>query len=138
MAKPRTRADFWNEKKPRYRKKRTGADRALAQFRGYWEDQDLSIYAHDDIGKVVGSTLNHLGLKDRFDEGQVLDSWNEIVGDFVARNSRPVEVHRKVLVVQVLQPAVHYEIERRKGEILSRMQKRFGAKNIRGVRFRLG
>lgn len=138
VATPRRKADFWNEKKPRFRKTRTGADWCLAQFRGYWESPDLSKYSHEDIGEVVGSTLKHLGLKNRFDEGQVLSSWAEIVGDFVAKNSQPVEVRQRVLIVQVLQPAVHYEIERMKGKILSRMQERFGKQHIRGIKFRLG
>ena len=82
--------------------------------------------------------MKHLGLKNRFDEGQVLSAWSEIVGEFVARNSQPVEVRQRILIVQVLQPAVHYELERMKGKILSQMQERFGAQHVRNIRFRLG
>lgn len=138
MAAPRRKADFWNEKKTRYRRKRTGAERALAQFRGYWERADLSGYAHDDIGEVIGSTLKKLGLKNRFDEGQIIGAWNEIVGEFVSRNSQPVEVRHRILIVRVLQPAVRYELDRMKGKVLSRMQEKFGAQHIRGIRFELG
>lgn len=130
--------DFWNEKKPRYRKYRGIRDRALADFRGFWEPDDTEAFAHDEIGDVVASTLKRLGLKQRFDEDQVKAAWHEVVGDFVSRNSQPIGVQRKVLLVQVLQPAVHYTLERMKGQILERMQARFGKEHIREVRFRIG
>ena len=79
-----------------------------------------------------------MGLKDRFDEDQVKAAWQEIVGDFVAQNSQPVGLNRKVLIVQVLQPAVHYTLERMKGQILAKMQARFGAEKVRNVQFRIG
>ncbi|MCB1078700.1 MAG: DUF721 domain-containing protein [Verrucomicrobiae bacterium] len=129
--------DFWNEKKPRFRKYRGTKDRALAEFRGYWEPDDTSAFVHDDIGEVIGSTLKKLGLKQRFDEDQVRVAWKEVVGDFVAQNSQPVGVNRKVLLVHVLQPAVHYTLERMKGQILERMQARFGKDNLREIRFRI-
>jgi hypothetical protein len=131
--------DLWNEKKPRYRPYRGLKDRALADFRGFWEPDDTKAFAHDDISSVIGSTMKKLGLKQRFDEDQVKAAWHEIVGDFVSRNSQPVGIGpRKVLLVQVLQPAVHYTLERMKGQILERMQERFGSENVRGVQFRIG
>jgi len=130
--------NFWNEKKPRYRKYRGASARALAEFRGYREPDDTSAFAHDNIGEVIGSTLKKLGLKNRFDEDQVKAAWHDIVGDFVSRNSQPLGVNRKVLLVQVLQPAVHYTLERMKGQILAKMQARFGREHIREIRFRIG
>lgn len=135
---PRRRDNFWNEKAPRYRKYRGLGERAMAEFRGYREPDDTSEFEHDEIGEVIGSTLKKLGLKERFDEDQVIEAWKEIVGDFVARNSQPVGVQRKVLIIQVLQPAVHYTLERMKGQVLQKMQARFGKEHIREVRFRIG
>lgn len=130
--------DFWNEKKPRFRRRLTAKDATLAQWRGYWEPDDTSVYERGSIGEVVQSAMKRLGLRDRFDEERVLRAWNSIVGDFVARNSRPVELKRKILFVQVIQPAVHYSLDRMKGEILARVQREFGAENIRDIKFRLG
>ena len=126
-----------NYEKKRYRPKRTDRDRALAQLRGYWEPQDVSSYERD-MPNVVQKAPKQLGLEDRFDEARVLESWQELVGEFVARNSRPVSVTRKTLFVQVLHSTVHYELERMKGQILQRIQDEFGKENIRDIRFRLG
>ena len=134
---PRT-DDFWNEKKPRPRKRRTAKDEALAQWKGFWEPDDTSAHERGRIKDVVQVAMKRLGLQNRFDEGQILGAWNSIVGDFVAQNSRPVEVKRKILYVQVIQPAVHYSLDRMKGEILARVQREFGAENIRDLKFRVG
>ncbi|NNE93848.1 MAG: DUF721 domain-containing protein [Verrucomicrobiales bacterium] len=127
----------YRERRRRYRPKRSLKDRALAEFRGYWEPQDLSAYERD-MPEVVQKAMKQLGLEKRFDEQQVFDAWNELVDKFVADNARPVSVSRKVLYIQVLHSTVHYELERMKGLILAKMQEKFGAENITEVRFRLG
>lgn len=121
----------------RYRPKRSTRDRALSQLRGYWEPQDVTKY-EQEIEGVVALTMKGLGLKDRFNEEQVFDAWNDLVDSFVAKNSQPVALTNKVLSIQVLHSTVHYELERMKGQILQKMQAQFGAENIREVRFRLG
>lgn len=121
----------------RYRPRRTVKDRVIAEWRGYWEPQDVAGYAHS-VEDVVGTTLKGLGLKDRFHEEQVFEAWAELVDSFVAQNARPVALRRKVLQIQVLHSTIHYELERMKGQILAKMQERFGKENIRDVQFRLG
>ena len=121
----------------RYRPKRTTRDRALAELRGYWEPQDVSKY-ETTVENAVEMTMKSLGLKDRFNEEQVFDAWNDLVDNFVAQNSQPIALTNKVLSIQVLHSTVHYELERMKGQILQKMQAQFGAENIREVRFRLG
>ncbi|MEM6278631.1 MAG: DUF721 domain-containing protein [Verrucomicrobiota bacterium] len=127
--------DDWEKK--RYRPKRSSRDRALAQLRGYWEPQDTSGYEHTSES-AVEKAIGNLGLQSRFDEEQVFDSWNAIVSNFVASHSRPGALQRRVLSIQVLHSTVFYELERMKGEILRKMQDRFGAEHIRDLKFRLG
>jgi predicted nucleic acid-binding Zn ribbon protein len=121
----------------RYRPRRPLKDRVLAEWRGYWEPQDVSKY-EQEIESVVGKAMKGLGLKDRFNEEQVFEAWNEMVDNFIGSNARPVVLEKKVLSIQVLHSTVHYELERMKGQLLRRMQERFGAENIRDIRFRLG
>ena len=121
----------------RPRPKRPSRDRAIAEWRGYWEPQDVSRFERT-IEDAVGKTMKGLGLKDRFNQEQVFDAWNDLVDSFVAQNSQPIALERKVLSIQVLHSTVYYELERMRGKILQRMQQQFGAENIRDVRFRLG
>ena len=64
-------------------------------------------------------------------------AWNEIVGDFLAAHSLPVSMRDGILIIQVLQPTVRYELERSwKPEILRKLKTRFGPKTVKEVRFR--
>lgn len=121
----------------RPRPRRSLRDRALAEWRGYWEPQDTSHFERD-ITDAVDRTMKGLGLENRFHEDQVFDAWNDLVDSFVAGNARPISLTRKTLYIQVLHSTVHYELERMRGQILQKMQERFGPENIRDVRFRLG
>lgn len=121
----------------RYRPRRPLKDRVLAEWRGYWEPQDVSKY-ESTLSDAVGKTMKGLGLNDRFNEEMVFDAWNEMVDGFIAANARPISLERRVLAIQVLHSTVHYELERMKGDLLRRMQERFGPDKIREIRFRLG
>ena len=128
-------------RKPRQRKRkgRSNKDYALAQLRGYWEPEEVDQYG-TDAAQVVAKALEGLqaGLGKQFAEEEMLAAWSGIVGDFVAEHARPIRINRRVLYVQVLQPAIHYTLERGKADILAKMQARFGAASIRQVRFRVG
>lgn len=112
--------------------------RAIADWRGLPEPRALAertVVVGDGIAKVMKS----LGLDGRLREEEVLRAWHEVVGDFVARHSAPQRLKDGVLTVHVLQPTVHFELERVwKREILEKLKKRFGARTVREIRFRIG
>jgi predicted nucleic acid-binding Zn ribbon protein len=69
----------------------------------------------------------------------VINAWSSIVGEFIAAHSTPVALRDGVLYVRVLQPSLHYELERvAKTQVLRKLKLRFGGKTIRDVRFRIG
>ena len=82
--------------------------------------------------------MQQLGLKERLHESEVIDSWKQIVGEFIAAHSAPVALRNGVLYVRVLQPALHYQLEQiSKREILRKLKARFGGRVISDLRFRL-
>ncbi|MFV0415874.1 MAG: DUF721 domain-containing protein [Chthoniobacterales bacterium] len=90
------------------------------------------------VGDVLEKLVPRLGLGERLDEQQIQNAWRSLVGDFLAEHSRPASLRNKVLVIQVLQPSVHYELDRVwRGKILDRLQERFGRAKIRDIRFRV-
>ena len=90
-------------------------------------------------GELLPKLMQQLGLRERLHEGEVIDAWKQIVGDFIASHSAPVSLKAGTLYVRVLQPALHYQFETiSKAEILRKLKQRFGAKVIRDVRFRVG
>ena len=90
-------------------------------------------------GELLPALIQKLGLRERLHENDVMEAWAGIVGDFIAAHSAPVALRDRILYVRVLQPALHYELEQiSKWQILQKLRRRFGAKTIRDIRFRLG
>ena len=112
--------------------------RVLAEWRGLpptYERADRAVAC----SVVVQKIMKELGLGDRLRADEVRSAWLEVVGDFVARHSSPQQLKDGVLYVSVLQPTVHYELDRVwKRDILSKLKKRFGARTVRDIKFRLG
>jgi predicted nucleic acid-binding Zn ribbon protein len=90
-------------------------------------------------GVLLPKLMQKLGLKERLRESEVINAWSSIVGEFIAAHSTPVALRDGVLYVRVLQPSLHYELDRvAKTEILRKLKRRFGGKTICDIRFRLG
>ncbi|MEO6847397.1 MAG: DUF721 domain-containing protein [Chthoniobacterales bacterium] len=111
--------------------------RALEEWRGLplnRPTKDRTVAVSD----IIGKTLAKFGLEERLKEAEVLAAWRDVVGDFLAKHSKPNRLVDGVLLVQVTQPAIHYELERTwKTEILRKFRLRFGNKIIREIRFRV-
>lgn len=109
----------------------------IAEFRGYREPRPLMERVHA-VGTLVSKAMLGLGLGERVKEAEVLQAWKETVGDFFAAHSTPHRLKDGVLFVRVLQPTVHFEMERMRGPILTKLRDRFGVRAVREVRFRVG
>jgi predicted nucleic acid-binding Zn ribbon protein len=112
--------------------------RVIEEWRGFPEaDQKLDRTL--SIREVLVQLAPKLGLEARLREEEIISAWAEIVGEFFARHSRPVKLHQGLLVVNVLQPTILYELDRQwKSLILTKLKKRFDGKSIRELRFRVG
>ena len=118
--------------------KPTLRSRALADWRGYREPRAVPDN-QNALSALVGKALQGLGLGERVQESEVIRVWREVVGDFIATHSTPSRLNAGVLYVRVLQPAIHFELERTwKADILRKLKARFGVRVIREVRFRVG
>ncbi len=83
--------------------------------------------------------MQKLGLKERMQETEILGAWKSLVGEFIAAHSNPTALREGILYVHVLQPALHYELDRaHKPQILRKLKQRYGSRAIRDLRFRLG
>ena len=112
--------------------------RALAEWRGMSEfpfPRDTARLVSEPLGKLMAS----LGLGDRLREEEVKKAWSEIAGDFIASQSTPDALRAGVLIVRVAQSPMLYELDRVwKKELLDKLKKRFGARTVREIKFRIG
>ena len=112
--------------------------RVLAEWRGLPEPAERPDRAVA-IGDAVRKMMAGLGLKDRLHAEEVLRAWHEVVGEFVAKHSAPQQLKDGVLTVRVLQPTVHFELDRFwKPKILAKLKERFGKSAVREIKFRVG
>lgn len=90
------------------------------------------------INEVVTDLVRRAGLEDRMWEQTLLAEWPRLVGEQVARRSRPGRMQRKVLTVFVSNSAWLGELSRYgQQQMLDNIQKRFGADRIQGIRLQL-
>ncbi len=112
--------------------------RVLAEWRGLpptYERPDRAVAC----GVAVQKVMKELGLGERLRSEEVLGAWREVVGEFFAKHSAPHRLRDGVLHVSVLQPTVHFELDRVwKREILDKLKKRFGSRTVREIKFRIG
>jgi predicted nucleic acid-binding Zn ribbon protein len=110
----------------------------IAEWRGL-PDRKMRTDRWQSPAEMVPKLMQRLGLRERLHETEVIETWSKIVGEFIAAHSAPFALRDGILYVRVLQPVLHYELEQiSKSEILRKLKKRFGAKIIRDVRFRVG
>ena len=110
----------------------------IAEWRGL-PDRKMRPDRWQSPAELVPKMMQRLGLRERLHETEVIETWSKIVGEFIAAHSAPFALRDGILYVRVLQPALHYELEQvSKSDILRKLKKRFGAKTIRDVRFRVG
>ncbi len=111
--------------------------RVIAEWRGLEEAVERKDRCFA-VGDLLKKLLPKLGLNEKLNEEQVKDAWLEVVGQFLAQHSVPSGLSSGVLMIQVLQPSVRYELERNwKGPILQKLQDRFGKNVIKDVKFRI-
>lgn len=110
----------------------------IAEWRGLPDRKPRPDRCHS-AADLIPDVMRQFGLRERLHESEVMEAWSKIVGEFIATHSCPISLRGGLLLVRVLQPALHYELETlSKAEILRKLKQRFGAKVIREIKFRVG
>ena len=113
-------------------------NRILAEWRGISQWTPRPDRAQP-VAEPLARVMRKLGLEERVREEAIMAAWQDTVGEWLAGHSSPSRLRDGVLYVQVLQPTIHYELDRvAKPEILKKLRARFGTKLIREIRFRVG
>lgn len=112
--------------------------RVIAEWRGLPEPRPRPDRV-TTVAAGVEKLMKSLGLGERLRQEEILRAWEGIVGTFIASHSAPTHLQAGVLTVQVLQPTMHYELDRVwKRKILEKLREEFGSKIVREIRFRIG
>ena len=87
------------------------------------------------INTVLDSFLNNSGLSSGVNQQKAMEFWSEIVGDKIAENTEAVSVKHGVLFVKASSSTWSQELQLKKKEVLSKINKRIGKKTITDLRF---
>jgi len=82
------------------------------------------------IGQAIQQLLNSYHIKAKFDETNLIGSWERMVGKPVARCTKRVFLRNKVLFVELSSPSMKSELSFHKREIIGLFQKEFGQHTV--------
>lgn len=78
------------------------------------------------IGHAIQQLLKSYHIKSKFDEANLVSSWERLVGKPVAKRTKKVFLRNKVLFVELESPSMKNDLNLHKSQIISVFQKEFG------------
>jgi len=78
------------------------------------------------VGEAIRSLLNSYRLESKFDEANLLGSWERLVGVPIAKRTKKVFIRDKVLFVEFKSPSMKNDFLLHKAKVLEVFQKEFG------------
>ncbi|SKC78542.1 DUF721 domain-containing protein [Ohtaekwangia koreensis] len=79
------------------------------------------------VGEAIRSLLNSYQLTSRFDEANLIDSWERIVGKPISKRTKKLFIKNKVLFVEFDSPTMRKDFSLYKAQVLEMFKKEFGA-----------
>jgi predicted nucleic acid-binding Zn ribbon protein len=78
------------------------------------------------IGDAIQELLKTYHIKSKFDEANLVQSWERLVGKPIAKRTRKVQVRNKVLFVELDSPGMKHDLNLHKVQILELFKREFG------------
>jgi predicted nucleic acid-binding Zn ribbon protein len=78
------------------------------------------------VGQAIRDMLNSYRLSNKFDEANIIESWERLVGKPIASRTKKVFIKNKVLFVEFDSPTMRHDFSLHKTEVLEVFRKEFG------------
>lgn len=88
------------------------------------------------IGSAIQDLAKHLGLEKNLEEYQVITSWQDIVGEQIAKISQAQRMENGVLFVGVSTAPWRAELSMKRIEIMQKINGMLGKNVVKEIRFR--
>lgn len=88
----------------------------------------------ENLSSVIRRVLTQSGKDFLYYEGILKNRWNGIVGDFVAKNSRPDRISNETLYIQCFNSAFKQELFFLKNRIIKNVNKALSKNLIKDIR----
>jgi predicted nucleic acid-binding Zn ribbon protein len=78
------------------------------------------------MGEAIRQLLNSYHLTSKFDEANLINSWERIAGKPIASRTKKIYIRNKVLFVEVDSPSLKHDFSLHKSDVLEMLRKEFG------------
>ncbi|MBX2917487.1 MAG: DUF721 domain-containing protein [Cyclobacteriaceae bacterium] len=78
------------------------------------------------IGQAIQKLLKSYHIKSKFDETNLIASWERLVGKVLAKHTKKLQIRNKVLFVQLDSPSLKNDLVLHKTRILEIFKTEFG------------
>jgi predicted nucleic acid-binding Zn ribbon protein len=79
------------------------------------------------LGGAIRELLNSYHLSNKFDEANLISSWERLAGKPIARRTRKIFIKNKVMFVELDSPGMKHDFNLHKNHVLELFRKEFGA-----------
>ena len=78
------------------------------------------------VGQAIRDMLNTYRISNKYDEANIIESWERLVGKPIANRTKKVFIKNKVLFVVFDSPTMRHDFSLHKVEVLALFRKEFG------------
>ena len=78
------------------------------------------------VGQAIRDMLNTYRISNKYDEANIIESWERLVGKPIANRTKKVFIKNKVLFVEFDSPTMRHDFSLHKVEVLALFRKEFG------------
>jgi predicted nucleic acid-binding Zn ribbon protein len=79
------------------------------------------------VGQAIRDMLNTYRLTNKYDEANIIESWERMVGKPIASRTKKVFIKNTVLFVEFDSPTMRHDFSLHKKEVLDLFSKEFGS-----------
>lgn len=87
------------------------------------------------LGDVIREMIEAYGLKSKLSEANLVDSWEEVVGQMIAKHTRDVYIKKRKLFVKLDSPALKNELMYRRNSLKDKLNEAAGGEVIEEIVF---
>jgi predicted nucleic acid-binding Zn ribbon protein len=85
------------------------------------------------MGQAIRELLNSYRLTSKFDEANLIGSWERLAGKPIAKRTKKIYIRNKVLFVELDSPSMKHDFSLHKVHVLELFKKEFGAGIINDI-----
>lgn len=85
------------------------------------------------VGDAIKELLKQYHIEGKFDEANVIGSWERLVGAAIAKRTKKVFIRNHVLFVELTSPSLKHDLNYSKAHILELFQKEFGNEVVKEI-----